>query len=283
MKNGKKGKGFQVITGIISVVSIAIIVFAILWGNGYLDSLVGGEMFFSAEKKNGPSPDRTETVTAFSGREGYEKLSNEIDEELYMRGEEEWVRAESENLNLERYLAYVDDRNPMSQSYIDEHFPVVSIINERGEEKQAERMALYYYLKLKKHLEEEEGIYVDLDYGYRSIKGQQEIIDKMTIEHGAEYAWYYAAVPGTSEHHTGLAIDLCLIVDGEVIDENVAMNAQTEIFGKIHEIMPEYGFVLNYPYESWHIRFVGSPEIAKAYYTAGRSFGAFCDWYKSTH
>lgn len=283
MKNGKRGKGFQTITGIISVVSIAIIAFAILWGNGYLNNLVGDEMGFSAENKIGPSPNRTETIKAFSGRAGYEKLSNKVDEELYMRGEEEWVRAESENLNLDRYLAYIDDRHPINQSYIDENFPVVSIINERGEEKQAERMALYYYLKLKKHLEEEEGIYVDLDYGYRSIKGQQEIIDKMTIEHGAEYAWYYAAVPGTSEHHTGLAIDLCLIVDGEVIDENVAMNAQTEIFGKIHEIMPEYGFVLNYPYESWHIRFVGSPEIAKAYYTAGRSFEAFCDWYKSTH
>ena len=135
---------------------------------------------------------------------------------------------------------------------------------------------------LKKHLEEE-GITIVLDYGYRSLQDQQDIIDKMTEEHGAAYAWYYAAAPGTSEHHTGLAVDVCLIVDGEVIDENVAMNAQTEIFGKIHAAMPDYGFVLDFPYESWHLRFVGSPDVARAYYSSGMGFKTFAELYRQTN
>ena len=77
------------------------------------------------------------------------------------------------------------------------------------------------------------------------------------------------AVPGYSEHHTGLAVDICLIKGDEVIIENDDMLAETEIFAKIHAIMPEYGFILRYPpgkeditgysYEPWHLRFVGVP------------------------
>ena len=47
----------------------------------------------------------------------------------------------------------------------------------------------------------------------------------------------------------------------------------TDIWARIHELLPEYGFILRYlegkesitgyGYEPWHIRYVGSPETAK--------------------
>ena len=54
------------------------------------------------------------------------------------------------------------------------------------------------------------------------------------------------AKPGYSEHHTGLALDICLVVNGTVIDDNDEMIAQREIFAKIHEKLADYGFILRY-------------------------------------
>ncbi len=51
------------------------------------------------------------------------------------------------------------------------------------------------------------------------------------------------------------------------------MLKETEIWEKVHEKMPEYGFILRFPegkeditgyaYEPWHMRYVGDPELAK--------------------
>ena len=63
----------------------------------------------------------------------------------------------------------------------------------------------------------------------------------------------YVAVPGYSEHHTGLALDLYL--------------ESMDVWAKIHAKLPEFGFILRYPegkeditgyaYEPWHVRYVG--------------------------
>ena len=80
------------------------------------------------------------------------------------------------------------------------------------------------------------------------------------------------AVPGYSEHHTGLALDLYFIVDGKEVYENEDLVQYPEIWDVIHAKLPDYGFILRYTkdretdtgyaYEPWHIRYVGSPEVA---------------------
>ena len=60
--------------------------------------------------------------------------------------------------------------------------------------------------------------------------------------------------------------------DGEAINDNDTMLAETELFKKVHELIPEYGFILRYPegkesitgyaYEPWHLRYVGV-DVAK--------------------
>ena len=129
-----------------------------------------------------------------------------------------------------------------------------------------ERKAFEYYTQLRNKLLEENNIQIELDSVYRSVKRQQEIWDEFIEKYGEEYTISHVAVPGHSEHHTGLAIDICLVVNGTVIDDNDEMIAQREIFAKIHEKLADYGFILRYPegkkyitgydYEPWHLRFV---------------------------
>lgn len=130
------------------------------------------------------------------------------------------------------------------------------------------------YISLEKTLKED-GINIKLDSAYRSVQSQQELWDEWVNvpEKGLAYVKKYVAVPGYSEHHTGLAIDICLEKDGELVYDNDKMFADIETFLKIHAKLADYGFILRYlkgkeettgyTYEPWHIRYVGSKKIAK--------------------
>lgn len=71
------------------------------------------------------------------------------------------------------------------------------------------------------------------------------------------------AVPGTSEHQLGLAVDICDL-EYEILDDYQA-NTETQKWLMAH--CHEYGFILRYPkgttditgiiYEPWHYRYVG--------------------------
>lgn len=89
-------------------------------------------------------------------------------------------------------------------------------------------------------------------------------------EEGArEEAARWVARPGTSEHETGLAVD---IVDKgyQILDRK---QEQTPVQQWLMEHCVRYGFILRYPtdkseltgigYEPWHYRYVG-PEAAAA-------------------
>ncbi len=127
-----------------------------------------------------------------------------------------------------------------------------------------------------------EGIDIELDSTYRTVEYQQELMERFKKEYGEEYALATVATPGASEHHTGLAIDICLIKDGVVIDENEDMIAEREIFAKIHEKLPKYGFILRYPegseeitgygFEPWHFRFINDVEVATEIFVENITF-----------
>lgn len=173
------------------------------------------------------------------------------------------------------YLVLVNRETRLPEDW-EEKVQLTESTNSVGDKVLTEKNAYAAYLKLKEDLEKE-GIHTELDSAYRSVAEQQKIIDDFTEKYGAEYAAEYAAVPGYTEHHTGLALDLYLIVDGKTVYENEDLVKYPEIWAKIHEKLPEYGFILRYPkdndlgypYEEWHIRYVGSPEIAKEIYDRG--------------
>ena len=84
----------------------------------------------------------------------------------------------------------------------------------------------------------------------------------------------WVAVPGTSEHQTGLAVDL-VSSSYQVLDKK---QEQTEEQKWLMEHCWEYGFILRFPsdkcgvtgigYEPWHYRYVGK-ETAKAMQESG--------------
>ena len=131
---------------------------------------------------------------------------------------------------------------------------------------QVEKVTLEHFNALRDELLEE-GIDIELDSTYRSVERQEELWAEFEKDHGLEYCQKYVAIPGYSEHHTGLVIDVCLVKDGEVIDDNDDMIAEEEIFTRVHELLAKHGFILRYlkgkepitgyAYEPWHFRYVG--------------------------
>ncbi len=91
------------------------------------------------------------------------------------------------------------------------------------------------------------------------------------------------AVPGTSEHQTGLAVD--------IMDENYPYldegqeNTEAQVW--LMEHAPDYGFILRYPpdasditgiiYEPWHYRYVGE-KFAKEIARRGLTLEEYVAW-----
>lgn len=105
----------------------------------------------------------------------------------------------------------------------------------------------------------------DNNDGFRTFAMQQEVMDYYTDLEGIEKASLRVAPVGTSEHHTGLAIDVSYYQDG------IGMNEKEMECSNVHDWLLEhayeYGFILRYPkgkeaitgirYEPWHYRYVG--------------------------
>lgn len=104
---------------------------------------------------------------------------------------------------------------------------------------------------------------------YRSYDYQKKLYNYYVKTRGQKYASKCSAVPGCSEHQTGLAVD----VMGENGDYNLF--EETKEFNWIKDNAYKYGFILRYPkdkekitgykYEPWHYRYVGI-SLAKLLY-----------------
>jgi len=105
--------------------------------------------------------------------------------------------------------------------------------------------------------------------GYRDEADQQKTLDDFTAMLGREAALQRVALPGHSEHHAGLAMDLGALVDGvhHTFDYRESnYHAPTKWFALNSY---RFGFVLSFPedravegesiYEPWHYRYVGYP------------------------
>ena len=171
------------------------------------------------------------------------------------------------------YLTLVNKENKLPDDWTDK-VDLINVRNSNGRQFQVEVVALQHFEALREKLFEQ-GIDIELDSTYRSVQRQEELWEEFKRMYGEEYCKKYVSVPGFSEHHTGLAIDICLIKDGRIIDDNDEMISEVETFSKVHEKLADYGFILRYPkgkeditgysYEPWHLRYVGQ-EVAKYIY-----------------
>ena len=99
--------------------------------------------------------------------------------------------------------------------------------------------------------------------GYRSYARQEAIYRQRLAETSKSYVNSYIARPGTSEHQTGLALDVSCPAVRCQLTEAFADTAEGRWLARN---APLYGFILRYPrgkdevtgysWEPWHIRYV---------------------------
>ena len=134
---------------------------------------------------------------------------------------------------------------------------------------------IYLYLQEMFDAARAEGIYPIVREGYRTEKEQQDIFDEKVrayINEGysrsraERTAKEWVALPGTSEHQLGIAVD---------VNADKSKCSNNEVYAWLAENAHEYGFILRYPqgkteitgtsYEPWHYRYVGV-EVANEIY-----------------
>jgi zinc D-Ala-D-Ala carboxypeptidase len=127
----------------------------------------------------------------------------------------------------------------------------------------------------------EAGFDVMLISGFRSEATQTELYNNYVAQAGQEEADRLSARPGTSEHQTGLVVDL-----GRSDKECELEQCFGELpEGKwLAENAHKYGFIIRYPqgkeaivgymYEPWHLRYVGK-ELATELHTTKQTMEGF--------
>ena len=100
--------------------------------------------------------------------------------------------------------------------------------------------------------------------GYRSYDRQYEIYVSNLIRRGPDNTNLYSAMAGSSEHQTGLAMDVSTKSVNYRLDDDFADTKEGQWLA---DNCYRYGFIIRYPadkthitgyaYEPWHIRYVG--------------------------
>lgn len=174
--------------------------------------------------------------------------------------------------NTPDYLVLVNGENRLPGGFEDtvELIPTENIAGRRFK---VEKKTYDAFCALMEDVLENDGIQTVLLASYRTIKQQEELFEKNLNEFGLEYASKYVAKPGHSEHHTGLAIDVGILLEGKLYRSQKDMLSIDHLFQIVQKRLPRYGFILRYPkgkesitkiaYEPWHYRYIDSPQIAQ--------------------
>ena len=168
-----------------------------------------------------------------------------------------------------RKTILVNRDNPIPVGYRDSlDMKLVEV--EEGFSVWLEREAAEKYLQLRRRLFSC-GIHVELLSGFRCRETQERIWNESVAAHGEAHTQRYVAKPGFSEHQTGLALDLTLYN----ASGNAVADDDVEAYAKLHPHLYEFGFILRYPagkedvtgypFEPWHIRYVGEEAAAVIY------------------
>lgn len=126
------------------------------------------------------------------------------------------------------------------------------------------------------------GMELVLNSGYRSYSEQTKVYDETESIYGGIYASEYVALPGASEHQTGLGVD---ITSQSVVDGTRITFGDTEEYQWVIKNCYKYGFIVRFETESaditgiahepWHLRYVGE-DIAKVIHDKGWTFEEYC-------
>ncbi len=215
------------------------------------------------------SEQRLSSLSDPSAPSGGSTLREEVTFKSDLSAYEKYMAPEDKS----EYLTLVNSSSPLDASYAPSDLVGVTATRNDGRETQMLRECAAYALEaLFTELAAEGFTDVSVTSGYRSYESQlalheQYIADEMardaTLDREAAEALVltYSSAPGTSEHQTGLCVDMHSLLSADI------SYAETDSYKWLAENAWKFGFVLRYPenktditgitFEPWHWRFVG--------------------------
>ncbi|HKK95269.1 MAG TPA: M15 family metallopeptidase [Anaerovoracaceae bacterium] len=173
---------------------------------------------------------------------------------------------EEETIKIERddpYLILINKENALPSNYVPDSLMPIDGNLSSNQGISADARTLQAYLDMREAALEED-VHMVICSAYRSYGLQEVIYNRYLSSRGEEWTKEHSAYPGTSEHQTGLAIDITSAEMGYGLDVSFE-DTKEGIW--LREHCAEYGFIIRYlegkkditgyTYEPWHIRYVG--------------------------
>lgn len=165
-----------------------------------------------------------------------------------------------------KYLILVNKENGLDKKFIPDN--LVKVKEKTGGDK-----IIYLekntYRQIKKLLKDMNTLFeteIVIDSGYRPYLYQENLLKDLIKEKGSD-AYKSLAIPGHSEHQTGLAVDIGFYKNG-IYDAKFNVNDYEDEFKWLKDNAHRYGFIVRYPlgkeditgyiYEPWHLRYIGA-------------------------
>lgn len=169
----------------------------------------------------------------------------------------------------DEYLILIGVNNPLEESYVPDD--LVDVADTRKDGRAVQQMRLYAAKAMEAmFIELRANGYTDVSItsAYRSYSYQNTLFNSyikqypnLTYEEAFKIVSTYSAIPGTSEHQSGLCADLHNLPAADV------SFAQKEAAKWLKANCWKFGFILRFPenkeavtgitYEPWHFRYVG--------------------------
>lgn len=131
------------------------------------------------------------------------------------------------------------------------------------------------FLKMK----EASGYDMTIVSGFRSYEKQKDVFDYWASIDGYDVARTYSALPGQSEHQTGLAMDITSLSQSyENTPEGKWLAANCWKYGFIIRYPKGKSDITGYIYEPWHVRYLGK-STAKLVFDSGLTLEEFLGVY----
>lgn len=162
--------------------------------------------------------------------------------------------------NPDDIMVLVNYKNQISKNYVpnDLVVPNIEFVFKGDDPKKQMRKPAALAIEKMFNEAKDQGINLYGVSGYRSADRQKQIFDNQVQAVGETRAKEYVALPGESEHQTGLAMDVGRL-EGSF--------GQSKEGKWLRENAHNFGFILRYPegkehitkinYEPWHFRYVG--------------------------
>ena len=236
---------------------------ALVWFVLFIGSVLGGGA------KSGDASDITSSISQ-TASEKEDASSNKGSTASKEEKRPQFVQRGNYQLDAEfTDLLLVNGNNPLPDDY-DYEGALITIDNkyrQPGYDLNQINEKVYPYMQAMCEAAWEDGVALKVCSPYRSYAIQQTLFNRQVTKwkntglsqtDAEARAATIVARPGTSQHHTGLAIDFIKADDSF---------EQHPAFAWLQQHAADYGFIMRYPkekesvtgviYESWHYRFVG--------------------------